>query len=839
MTSIANIALQLWFSIIQKFFLIPKKALFPSKNFELKSNSSNTNFSRVFRKLKKRIKKQVKNSKTLNNKISFELYSNLMNEKHYLITTKFLRTLKRSRITALRKNLSKTFCNNSFNFIREKLLYQWVNKFFQRRDLCLKFFAAINQSLENYFSKFLNKYFIVILQWSIISKKPEILNFPYKKCFVDEVVKFSCRENNISLQGEFFKTFFAFIKNFQINRKEWQTRKNRKIITRFFIYIGIKLWVNFPAEKISNKSNFKEIFFQDMFTTSIFFKGASKKLKFSSLFFGNKKNLINLLKINKNFKKFFFMVSESSSLVEFLPKFSYNNLIPLIFDLLGKFEKEIYYRFTFLSTIKNFDFKLIALKLFSKNKVYEFFEKIILLYWKTICFFQYNRFFVNRDEMSFQSLESQIQIKHLFLENKLKIRVQKYLLNIYHSLAQGTVPNLLVNNVFYQIRLYSFWKMAYNFNFLDDIFKFFYFTIAIVVINLNFNIYLPLFSEILFLLDKMLFVKDTMQCFGEKLKKCIKLCKNICMNITCARKIFSHIKYKFGILKICEEINSVAEEPLKLVKINLRPSGLLYEMQNFLHKHNSEFIRDAYSHYFLKTNIKLYPVKILGKSNEEYQFLPIKILRVMRTFSRFYFIKNLREKQLIWNYETIKLLIHGSATYCFEKVSYFIQVGYDEMLFFLSFNRSNFIFESEYDYLFQNFKANQRKVYKAIRKKKFINILKKGSLSSERFYLLEPSFLLNYHLYKTNGVKKIIKKKINPIKNNNVSGDYICVTEAIIMKILKMRQKVKSASLILIIKGKLCSLFKADPRGILIQAKHLNNREYLNFFPGKNFFTYL
>ena len=839
MTSIANIAVQLWFSIIQKFFLIPKKRLFPSKNFGLKSNSSNTIFSRVFRTLKKRIKKQVKTSKTINNKISFELYSNLMNEKCYLIIIEFLRILKMGKITAFRKNLSKTFFNNSFNFIREKLLYQWVNKFFQKRDLSLKFFTAINQSLENYFLKFLNKYFMVILQWSIISKKPEILNFPHKKFFVDEAIKCSCIENNASLQSEFFKIFFAFIKNLLINRKEWQTRKNRKIITRFFIFIGIKLWVNFPVKKISDKSNFKEIFFQDMFTISIFLKKDSKKLKFSSLFFGNKKNLINLAKVNENLKKFFFIVSESSSLVKFLPKLSYNNLLPLMLDLLGKFEKEIYYRFTFLSTIKNFDFKLIALKLFSKNKVYEFLEKIMPLYWKTICFFQYNKFFVNRDDMSFQSLESIIKIKHLFHENKLKIRVQTYLLYYYHSLTQGTAPNLLVKNVFYQIRLYSFWKIAYNFNFLDNIFKFFYFTIAIVVIILNFNSYLPLFSEILFFLDKMLFVKDKLQCYGEKLEKCIKLCKNICMNITCAQKIFSHIKYKFGVLKICEETNSVTEETLKLVKINSSASSLLYKMENFLDKHNSEFVRDAYSQYFLKTNIKLYPVKILGKSSEEYQFLPIKILRVMRTFSRFYFIKNLREKQLIWNYETIRLLIHGSATYCFKKVSYFLQVGYDEMLFFLSFNRSNFIFESEYDYLFQNFKANQRKVYKAIRKKKFINILKKGSLSTERFYLLEPSFLLNYHLYKTNGVKKIIKKKINAIKNNNVSGDYICVTEAIIMKVLKMRLKIKSASFILIIKSKLFSLFKADPRGILIQAKHLNDREYLNFFPGKNFFTYL
>ena len=63
------------------------------------------------------------------------------------------------------------------------------------------------------------------------------------------------------------------------------------------------------------------------------------------------------------------------------------------------------------------------------------------------------------------------------------------------------------------------------------------------------------------------------------------------------------IKYKFGILKICEETNSVTEETLKLVKINSSASSLLYKMENFLDKHNSEFVRDAYSQYFLKTNI--------------------------------------------------------------------------------------------------------------------------------------------------------------------------------------------------------------------------------------------
>lgn len=72
----------------------------------------------------------------------------------------------------------------------------------------------------------------------------------------------------------------------------------------------------------------------------------------------------------------------------------------------------------------------------------------------------------------------------------------------------------------------------------------------------------------------------------------------------------------------------------------------------------------------------------------------------------------------------------------------------------------------------------------------------------------------------------------------NLSYDYVNSTEAIVMKTLKTKIKMKSNNFLYLIEKKLSSFFQVDPRGILIQIKTLNEREYINFYNKKNIYTY-
>ena len=75
------------------------------------------------------------------------------------------------------------------------------------------------------------------------------------------------------------------------------------------------------------------------------------------------------------------------------------------------------------------------------------------------------------------------------------------------------------------------------------------------------------------------------------------------------------------------------------------------------------------------------------KSAPRNRIFPLKLYRAIRAISRDYFIQNLREKQLEWNFEAIRVLIQGSAIYFSKNILYFVQVNYEEIVMFLSLNR--------------------------------------------------------------------------------------------------------------------------------------------------------
>ena len=121
----------------------------------------------------------------------------------------------------------------------------------------------------------------------------------------------------------------------------------------------------------------------------------------------------------------------------------------------------------------------------------------------------------------------------------------------------------------------------------------------------------------------------------------------------------------------------------------------------------------------------------------------------------------------------------------------------------------------------------------------FFSILKKTYFHLEKFYLLNFFILLKHHIFKNCLFGTKTNSKYISFKILDLLEDHVYITEAILMKVLKKINKIKSNFFIFIIKRKLFSYFNVDPRGILIQIKNLNKREYINVFFKKNFYFYL
>ena len=182
----------------------------------------------------------------------------------------------------------------------------------------------------------------------------------------------------------------------------------------------------------------------------------------------------------------------------------------------------------------------------------------------------------------------------------------------------------------------------------------------------------------------------------------------------------------------------------------------------------------------------------------------------------------MREKQLIWNFESIRVLIEGSALYCSKNILYFFQVRFEEMVLFISLNRCNFIFETELGFFYKNLNIREEKFYSKAEKKLFLGFFKKNKVHKSILYHLNPFFFLNHHLFKTSGLLKNEESHRNNTSVSELANDHIYVTEAFIMKILKKKGKIKPKDFFFTIRNKLSFIFKVDPRGILIQAKNLN-----------------
>lgn len=817
MTNTVTLAIQIWFITSQKFFLILKNRNLSINNNKSRIIHTNSLFSKVLNDLNEKSIVRIKFSTRINNKINAELYVILLSGHHYIFLTKILKSLKNKKLFSIQKKISKNYCFILFNSIRGKILFHWCENFFLTKDLTLRYLSLLEQSSKNYFIKFLKPILSSFLIWSVVSKKKDQSSKNYRFYF-KEIVKYSFFFNFKSLYFAIYRQteqFFMFLKVCPIYTNLSIEKRLIKSIIRFISFIGIKILGQFFNNMKKNLYKIFETIFQDIFSP------------LNCLILKLLSNL-NLLNIFVPIS----IVSRSTLFLHELEIYYIKYTLPTLIEILMK---NNFYRFIFLSTFKKHESQNIIGKKF-ENHLINFFLKgnVRIYFWKIFLF----DLFINlkfKGNLSFLSL---ITIENLNVKS-LKLKIEKFLVLNYDFKVIQIGVKLFNFNILFFSRVHSLIKIAQKLNFKVDFCKIFYFIIGLVLINWNSNKNSKFLEEILLFQNKLFFTKKQTNIFRQIKQKCNKLSRDLSINLTKTKSEHIQIWYKIGLSKIYNEI-FFGQTYLYKIKFE----DLLFSKYSIKKKSNSskkfmELNRDIFSIFRIKNRIKVINCNIFEKPTQESQFLPLKIFRNIRVISRCYFTENVREKQLTWNFEATKVMLQGSSVYCFEHSLYFFQTKHYEALTLLSFNRCNIIFKSESDFLIEIICGKKKEYLKNIEEGRLFKIFREGFVLTEKFYLLNVLFLVNFHLFKTDPFISKMDKKKTLVYSSIIPDDHVYIIEAGLMKVLKIKNKLKSKYLLFKLKKRLSRFLKVDPRGIIIQLKKLNEREYVNFFPKKNIYSYL
>ena len=146
----------------------------------------------------------------------------------------------------------------------------------------------------------------------------------------------------------------------------------------------------------------------------------------------------------------------------------------------------------------------------------------------------------------------------------------------------------------------------------------------------------------------------------------------------------------------------------------------------------------------------------------------------------------------------------------------------------MSFNRCNFVFESEYTFLMENNRRVQKIGNQNREQNKFSKLFKHEFLILENLLIINQSFLPNCQVFKSSGLTENRENERDDHEIKNSCGDHIYITEAILMRVLKTKINAKPEWFIFTTTKKLSEFFLVDPRGVLIQIKSLNERGYIS-----------
>ena len=813
MADVINLAIQLWLVLGQKFFLITRK-----QNSKLKEDYQNLRYSensmsKIFIRLKNKQTNQAKFTKRPLDKISFELYSILTNDQHYLVFSACLNSAHSKK--SKKKNICKNFFINALNFIRNKILFSWLENFFFTKIFSLKFDSLNHQLLKGYFLKYLKSYFTTLVLKTMVSRKRQLIFLKANSSFFPEIIKLTSYFNNKSLNLfllKQIKRFFLFLKTIFVNKK----MINYKTI-RYIYFLGLTILTKLSNKKKSIFEKFRCFLFENIIVFSDYsFSAISKVFAF----------LIPVLPRNKAiFKK------------HFLSEFGKNNNFKHYIKLLLKMRKDdIFYKLVFFSNIKSEIFELNFRKKFENSTMNTFLsDNHSFPFWRFFFFLELFRYFKSKEIISFKFLPTvNAQEKNLKIK-KLISRIKRYLFFNYKRKILQLWAIILPCNIHLSTGLYTFFDITNKLNFNADIQKLLCFMITLILIILVSNQDPFIFEGKFLIFNKIIFSKNCTNVFQPHKQECIKVCKNLCDYISTTKIYPFDLQYKTWFSRIYERSNS---DFIEISSIKSAYNKNFSDKKIKIIRKFDEFFRDLFSIHKITGKIRIVNSKTLSSFKNEIQFFPLKLYRAIRAISRDYFIQNLREKQLEWNFEAIRVLIQGSAIYFSKNILYFVQVNYEEIVMFLSLNRCNVIFESELGFLLE--RLNILKQYNKKFEKKNILFIDSNNISSkEKILSLNINFFSDYHLYKDTIIESNYEKGY--IKNFDFDSpfDHIYVTEALIAKILKIKRKMKINNFLFNVKKKLNNYFPVDPRGILLQIKSLNEKEFLNFSQKKKIYFYL
>ena len=822
MVNIINFAILFWLINIQKFFLISKIRDYSEKKNNSKSFSEKP-ISKIYRIFITKFKNKTLITPNRSEKSSSGFCSILINDFYHSTLKKTFKFLRKREFTLIIKEICLSFYQILINSTRREILFYWVENFFFLKKFNLKFNSFIEQILKSCFLKFLKPIISIYFFWSILSRNLLILKLGTTRFNIKEMLKFSFFLNNKSLNTILFKKTWKIISTLKNFSKEREINKKEKLntISRKFLYlIGTKLLYLLLDNKKNNYTKQSEDFFKKIFLFS--------SCPYLKVFLNNEFSSSSIRVSNNFFEQTYLKYSKSLRLSAF---------ILILFEI---YETDIYNRFIFVSNIKHVEVffateKKLKIPVISPKLR----EKIKICYWKI--FFLLN-FFIYLKPIESVCFFSLIPIKEKgknVRREKLKQYIGKYLFLYQEHLNFDFLSIFFPRNIYFQTGVYCFLKILTLLRFNLGSLEHFYLSVVLYLTSMIFNKKFNFFIQIFYTLIKILNIKGRIKFFEENKQEYVNLFKNICIILPMNKNNQILSGFKNRLFKISEEISSssillgvLTRQKIQFCK-NLAPKNNIEKKKRIL-----EINRDKVSIFFFNGKIQIINSNILTKFKKEIQFLPIRIFRGFRLISRLYFKKNLKKKQLIWNFDVLRIIVQGSIVFCSKVIYYFFQVKNDEVFIFLSFNRCNFVFESEYTFLTENNRRGQ-KIGNEIRdQNKFSKLFKHEFLILENLRVINQSFLPNCQIFKSSGITENRENERDDHEIKDSCGDHIYITEAILMRVLKTKINAKPEWFIFTTKKKLSEFFLVDPRGVLIQIKNLNEKGYISSLKNLNRYFY-
>ena len=593
MTDIINLAIQFWFILGQKFFYI-------SKNLNHKRTEIAQNFiflekplSRTYTSLKNKKSRQIRFFKGPQDKISFELYSILVNEQNFLLLIKLIKSLKSKQLEIARKKISKSILVTCLYPTRNKILFNWLENFFLTKNFTLKFDFLNNQIIKGYYLKFLRTYLIQFLIWTIVSKKEGKVFSKSKKSFSNEFVKFTFYFNNKSLKNflmEQADRFLSFLRTTFI----YKDRFCKKGV-KYTFYIGLKLFIMLCQEESSILIEFKHSFFQNV-------------IIFSSYL---------ILTISKIFNPLGLIFSKNKSPLKhrFLPEIRKNYLQYLFVILLEIFKNHIFYKLVYFSNVKSDIFQKTHDKKLKNLKIIELLEdNLRISFWRLFSFLGLFEYFKLKEKLSFRFLTS-ISEKGIDLNSKkLKFRVEKFLIFTYKRKIFKLATDLIPLNVHSSIGIYSFYTIIYQLNFIMDVRQMICLLIASILMVISSQENPCIFEEKFLLLNRVLNKKNQINIFEEENGDCNRVCKDICNYFTNTKYHLFGLQYKTGLSKIYERSSMDLLEYSRIKSNTYRNS---YGKGERKYTEFKEFFRDKYATCKINGKIKIVNSKNFSKFKKD------------------------------------------------------------------------------------------------------------------------------------------------------------------------------------------------------------------------------